>query len=132
VRAQRVPFGQLDRDLVRGGRTQPALVVDLRQLGQLRLGLAGQLRGLPGQVGALGVALRADRHVLPGGHGNRAGHRAGQAGGDSRRTGRAGGGDPDQQAGGGHDAVVGTQHRGPLPARPVTAMPFVVPDAFGG
>jgi hypothetical protein len=60
----RVALRQLDRHLPGQGRGEAALLVDARHLGERAIGVVAQLALLAGEVGALGVALRADRHVL--------------------------------------------------------------------
>ena len=47
---------------------EATLDVDARQLRELRGGILPQLFALAAQIGFLGVGLRADRHVLAGGH----------------------------------------------------------------
>ena len=74
----------------------------------------------------LDVALARHRHVLAQRHRQRAGRQAR----DPRRAHRAvrgpGSGHTDDEARGGHHAVVGAEHRGPQPARPVRPVGFGV------
>ena len=100
-------------------RRQAPLLVDPGELAQLALRVAAQLALLQADVGLLGVALRADRHVLAGGHRQRAGHQPGDPGGDDRGARRAGRGHAEHEARGRHDAVVGAEHGG---AQPVGAV----------
>jgi len=84
--------GQLLGHLMGQGGGQAAAFVDQGQLGQLVVRVLGQFPFLQGQVGALGIGLRADRHVFAGGHRYCAGDQAGHAGGQQGLRAHAAGG----------------------------------------
>ena len=88
----------------------------------LGLRLRGQFVALSHQVCLLGVGLRADRHVLTGRHRQRAGDETGDTGDQDVLTRRIGRRNADDQARGGHDAIVGAQHRGTKPSDSFTAV----------
>jgi hypothetical protein len=71
VHLQRIAARHGLRDLARQSGRQTALLVDPRELAQLAARVAAKLALLQADVGPLGVALRADQHILPGGHGQR-------------------------------------------------------------
>ena len=119
MRPQRAAARQGLRHLARQRRGQAPLLVDPGELSQLAIRVAAKLALLQADVGLLGVALRADRHVLAGGHRQRPGHQPGDPGGDDRSTRRAGSGHAEHEARGRQDAVVGAKHRGPQPVRSV-------------
>jgi hypothetical protein len=110
------------RHLAGQRRGQAALLVEPGELAQLALRVAAQLARLEADVGLLGVALRADGHVLTGRHREGSGDQAGDAGGDDRGARRARCGHPEHEARGRHDAVVGAQHGGPQPVGAVAEM----------
>ena len=107
---------------LRQRRRQAPLLVDAGELAQLAGRVAAELARFQAHVGPLGVALRADRHVLPGGHRQRACHQPGDARDDDRAARRAGRGHAEHEARGRHDAVVGAEHRGAQPVRAVAEM----------
>ena len=74
------------------------------------------------QVGQLGVALAADRAVLPDRHRERSGEEGGQAGGEQHAAAHVGGGHADQEAGRREQPVVGAEHAGPQPAGPTAGV----------
>jgi hypothetical protein len=60
--------------------------------------------------------LRADGHVFARGHGHRASDETGHPGDQNAPARGLGGGDPDDQAGGGENAIIGAQNSGAQPA----------------
>ena len=80
VRGQSVVRAELLGHLHGQVAVETSLHVDHGQLGQLGLRLTGQLALFGLDVGLLGVALRAHRHVLARGHGHRPRHQACHAG----------------------------------------------------
>ena len=85
VRAQGVVRGQLLGHLEGEVLGEALLHVEVGELGELLLGLLDELAALLGQQRLLGVALGADRDVLPGGHADRAGHEPGDTGDQDAR-----------------------------------------------
>jgi len=73
MRAQRIGCHELLRDLCREALVETTELVDLLQLGELMVGVLEDLAPLAGDVGPLGVTLRADRHELARGHRHRTG-----------------------------------------------------------
>jgi hypothetical protein len=80
---------------------------------QFLLGLLVEFPAFLDQQGSLGITLRAHRHVLPECHGHSSGDEPRETSGEQRSPVCGGGRDTDDQAGGGDDAIVGTQHPGP-------------------
>ena len=99
--------GQLVGNLIGQQRRQPALPVDLGQLGPLRCRVQLQPGGLGVQRGPLGVGLRAHRNVLAAGHRQGAGHQTGDTSHQERFLGNLSAGHTHQQTRDRDDAVVG-------------------------
>ena len=98
---------------------ETSVAVDLGELVALGLGRLPQLLALAGQVGELGVALGADRDVLTGGHRESARGQPGDPGDQHGSAIAVGGSDAHDQGRGGDQPVIGTEHAGPQPIRPV-------------
>jgi transposase len=125
VRLERAAPRQRTRHLARQRRRQAPTLIDPGELEQLAVRVAAKLGLLQPDVGLLGVAPRADRHALAGGHRQRPGHRPGDPGRHdrgARRARRAGRSHAEHEARGRHDAVVGAQHGGPQPVGAVAEM----------
>ena len=92
-----------------------ALDVNFGKLIEFKLGILAQLLAFAREIRLFGVGLRADGHILAGGHRHGASHQCR----DTRdqdivmRRGRRG--NADDQACGRDDAIVGPEHRGPQP-----------------
>ena len=126
VGLQGVVLGELHRHLAGEVVVEALVLVDRGELGQLALGHVGQLPLLLGDVGLLGVALRAHRHVLAEAHREGAGGEPGDTGGEHGGAARVGGDDAEDQRGGGDDAVVGAEDGGPQPTGTVAEVAFLV------
>jgi hypothetical protein len=74
------------------------------------------------EVRALGVRLRAHRHVFTSGHRQGAGDHSRDTGDQDVVAGRIGSCDPDDEARGRHDPVVGSEHCRTQPPDPLTSM----------
>ena len=109
---------QLLRDLLRQVPLEAALDIDVDELGHLELRVLLQLAAFDLDVRLFDVALRADRDVLAGGHGQRPGGQPRDAGDHHRAAGHRGRRDADDQAGGRDDAVVRAQDRPRAANRP--------------
>ena len=96
---------------------RPALGVVAGELLQLALGVGVELGLLLADRGQFAVPLAADGDVLAAGHRQGAGHHAGEAGDQQRHRIGGGAGDAEHEAGGGDDAVVGTEHAGAQPVQ---------------
>ena len=124
MRADRVARHQLRGDCGGGVRMHPARDVDRRQLGQLAAGIVDQFAPFAREFGALGIRLRADRDIFARRHRHGAGDEPGYAGDQNAAAGGLGGGNPNDQAGGGQDAVIGAEHGGAQPADPLDRVAF--------
>jgi len=100
------------------------LAVDPGQLRPLADRVAHELAPLEGEVGTLGVRLRADRDVLPGGHRGRAGHEARDAGRHNRGAARVGSGNTNDDGRDRDDAVVCAEDGGAQPAGAMAEVSF--------
>ena len=98
------------------------MYVDPCELILLGFGLGRELVPLSIEIGALGVGLRAHRHVFAGCHGEGAGDESGYAGEQHVVSRRIRGGDADDETGRRHDAIVGPEDRRAQPANPLTSM----------
>ena len=113
--AERVMRHQLLRDLACQLRLQAALGVDCRQLLGLEFRILGQFAALALHLGGFGIGLRADRDIFARRHRHRTRHQpCGACDQNLLPVGR-GGGHAHDQAGGGENAIIGPQHRGPQP-----------------
>jgi len=124
--AQGVVHHQRPRNLAGQRVRQASAHVDGRQLVQFRHWVFVEFGALARQVGLLGVGLRMHRHVLAGGHRHRASGQAGHAGHDDAAVAGVGRRHAHDQAGGGNDAVVGTENRSTQPSDARDAMAFDV------
>ena len=113
VGAQRVLRHELVRHLQGEVVIEAASDVDSREFLPLRGWVLFEFASLPCEVGLLGVRLGTDRYVLAGSHRHRPGDQTGCTGDEDLPGGRRGGGDADDQAGRGDEAVVGAEHRRP-------------------
>ncbi|MNV98886.1 hypothetical protein D3C71_1941890 [compost metagenome] len=86
--------------------------VDVGEFGVLSFRVAGQFCPFAGQVRPLGIGLGVHRNVLASGHGHGPGHQPRHSGDQQRGVAGVGRRDPNQQAGGRDNAVVGTQDSG--------------------
>jgi hypothetical protein len=94
----------------------PTRDIDTRQLVQLGLRRSGQFGRLSGQIGLLRIGLGADRDIFASGHGHGAGDQSGDARNHNRALRGLGGGDADDQACSGDEAVVSPKDSGSQPA----------------
>ena len=85
--------------------------VNQGQFPDLAFRVPRQFPSLEVEVGALGIRLRADRHVLAGRHGERARREASDAGHQDVNPRPMSGGHADDEARRRHDSVVGAEHR---------------------
>jgi hypothetical protein len=115
---------QLQRHRPREVRLHSAFRVDAGELCDLGFGVLGELTPLEVEVGAFRVGLRADGDVLARCHGQRAGRQARDAGDQDLGPRGVCGGHADDQAGRGHDAIVGAEHRRSKPSDPARSMWF--------
>jgi hypothetical protein len=109
VRTERVVLGELAGHLQREPLAEPLAHVDVRELGELLLGILGELAALLLQQRVLGVALGADRDVLARAHAQRPRGEAGDTRDHDRVAVAGRPGDADDETGRGHDPVVGAE-----------------------
>ena len=102
-------------------------LVYLGELFKLPFGIGGLLGDLGLPVCALHVGLRADRHILTGRHGHRPSRQPCNACGQDRARRSTTGRHAHQQARGGHQPVIGPQHRRAQPTGPTSLVPLRVP-----
>ena len=126
VRTQRVVGHQLLGNLLRERVGDAAADVDRRQLPPLALIVGGKFTALQVERGLFGIGLRADRNVLARRHRHRARDEAGDPRDHHAGMRRMRRRDPEHQACGRNDAIVGAQHRRAQPADAVRAMSFAV------
>jgi len=106
VRAESVARAQLLGDSHRKLLVEAALHVDQSQFLQFRSRLIRELPRLSGDVGLLGVALRADGNIFTHGHRHRASDQASHAGDQDRARWRVGCRDADHEARGRDNRVI--------------------------
>jgi hypothetical protein len=118
--------GQMHGHLPGQLRGQPPRLVQARELGELIFGGISELTALLIQGSTLGITVRTDRHILPGGQRQRPGQQPGQASGQQRLRRVRRPGDADHQPRSGHQPVIDPQHPGPQhvtpAAKPVLAL----------
>src|SRR5689334_1751164 len=110
-----VPGTELGGNLLGEPSGEPSLAVDPGQLRALADRVAHELAPLEVEIGALGIRLRADRDVLPGGHRGGAGHKPRDARRHDRGAARIGSGNTDDDRRHRDDAVVRAEHGGAQP-----------------
>jgi hypothetical protein len=126
VRGQGVVRHQLQCHRPRELRLYSAFRVNSGELRDLGFDVLGELTPLEVEVGAFRVGLRADGDVLARCHGQRAGRQARDAGDKDLAPRGVCGGHADDQAGRGHDAIVGAGTRRSKPSDPARSMWFEV------
>ena len=124
VRPQRAAARQRRRHLARQRRREAPFLIDPGELAKLAGRVPAKLARLEAHVGLLGVPLRADRHILAGGHRERSRHQPGDPRDDDRRARRARRRHPQHEARGRQDAVVGAEHASAQPVGTMAEMDF--------
>jgi len=116
VRTQGIFCHQLIRYLTRELAGQTTADVNAGKLVVLGRAVLAQFLPLAFEVSVFGIGLRTYRHVFACGHGHRTGDQTGDARDQDLVPRRRGRRHADNQAGGRHDAIVGSQHGGSQPA----------------
>src|SRR6202030_3172261 len=101
-----------------------ATYIDCRQFLVLSRIVRFELGALALQVRPFSVCLRADRHVLTGSHRHRSPNQASDPGNQDAAVRRMCGGDAEEEARGGKNAVIRAKYRGTQPADASYMVPF--------
>ena len=129
-------------NLSRKGLIDTALYVDFGKLIEFKLGIVAQLLAFACEIRLFRVGLRADGHILAGGHRHGARNQTRDTRDQDSALRRRRRGDADDQAGGRNDAIVGPKHCGPQPpnavdkvvfrvqAKPTHGFPLITPSRF--
>src|SRR5271155_4943802 len=120
---------QLFSDLSSQPLVEPASNVDFREFATFSGEVVAQFGAFLCYCGRFGIRLGMHRHVFSRGHGHGSGHQSGSAAHQQIGMRDMGGGNSQDQAGGGHNAVVRAQDGRTQPAGSSQTMPLV-PDSL--
>ena len=117
---------QLFRHLFGQSGGQAAPDIDRRQFRMFACIIVFQLIAFELEIGLFCVRLGMYRHIFASGHRHGPGDQPGNPGDQQGVAVSIGGGDPQQQAGCGQDAIIGAEHRRPQPAGLACAVAFQI------